>query len=317
MQPSFHNSIALNWNNQTRCFDSRPLKDLSWALSDAATLYGALLVERFRSYDGKYLDLSDHKERLLFGASQFSIDVPAAIADMHANASRLLELNKNVVQQMGDVGIVMLLSPGETADVTTALGTNPTCIMHLVELPYSKLAKWYIDGTDLHLGQNHVVPSSCWSNEIKSRSRLPYFLADAVTTRNQLDSLAVLTTTRGFVSDTSVANLLMVDMRGSFISPKKEDILVGCTLRAIERLLQKCDIAIQFRDIEPGEIANAGEVLLTGSTGGAWFANSFGGKRIGAGKERTQFLKLAQLWREHVGMDYVAQSIARATRNLT
>jgi branched-chain amino acid aminotransferase len=316
MQPSFRNSIALAWNNHTRCFDERPLKDLSWSLSDAATLYGALLVERFRSYEGKFLDLSDHKKRMLKGASPFAIEVPSAIADMPANASRLLELNQNVAQQVGDVGIAILLSPGETSDDTVALGTRPTCIMHLIELPYSRLAKWYTEGADLCLGQNHVVPSSCWPNEIKSRSRLPYFLADSVTKRNQLDSLAVLTTTQGFVSDTSVANLLIVDERGHFISPRKEDILVGCTLRAVERLLQKCDTAIQFRDIEPNEIASASEVLLTGSTGGVWFANTFGGRRIGPGNDRTQFQKLAQLWREHVGMDYVAQSIVRATRNL-
>ena len=317
MQPSFPNSIAIHWKHESQCFESIALKDLSWSLSDAATLYGALLVERFRTYNGRHLDLTDHVERLLLGAGQFSIDVPDAIADMHANASRLLALNETLVQQVGDVGIVMLLSPGETANASTPLGTRPTCMMHLVELPYSKLAKWYIEGSDLCLGQNHVVPRSCWSNQVKSRSRLPYFLSDAVATRNQQDSLSVLTTTRGFVSDTSVANLLMVDVQGNFISPRKEDILVGCTLQAVERLLQKCDITIQFRDIEPHEIANASEVLLTGSTGGIWFANILDGRRIGVGSKRIQYQKLTELWRGHVGMDYVAQSIARATRNLT
>jgi len=188
-------------------------------------------------------------------------------------------------------------------------------MMHLIELPYRKLAKWYTDGTDLSLGSNRVVPSDCWSNQLKSRSRLPYFLSDAVATRGSADSLAVLTTMRGTISDTSVANLIIIDSSGKFISPKREDILVGCTLRVVERLLQKCDITIQFRDVQPSDLANASEVLLTGSTGGVWFANTFEGLRIGTGTERKQFQKVSQLWKEHVGMDYVAQAIAKASIN--
>ena len=312
MHPSFHNSIALRWDHTTQSFKSILRKELSWSVSDAATFYGALLVERFRTYGGNHLDLSDHKERLLLGASQFAIDVPAVISDLDAHAAHLLELNKSLVQQIGDLGIVFLLSPGETSDCTTALGTRPTCMMHLIELPYRKLARWYTHGIDLSLSSNRVVPSDCWSNQLKSRSRLPYFLSDAVATKNNADSLAVLTTTRGTVSDTSVANLIIIDSSGKFISPKKEDILVGCTLRVVERLLQKCDIAIQYHDVQPSDLALASEVLLTGSTGGVWFANTFDGHRIGTGTQKMQFQKVSQLWREHVGMDYVAQALASA-----
>ena len=305
----------MRWDHPTQSFGSILRKDLSWSVSDAATLYGALLVERFRTYRGNHLDLSDHKERLLLGASPFAIDVPTVISNLDVNAAQLLELNKSVVQQIGDVGIVFLLSPGETSDCTTALGTRPTCMMHLIELPYNKLAKWYTDGTDLSLGSNRVVPSDCWPNQLKSRSRLPYFLSDALATKGSADALAVLTTMRGTISDTSVANLIIIDSSGKFISPKREDILVGCTLRVVERLLQKCDIAIQFRDVQPSDLANASEVLLTGSTGGVWFANTFEGLRIGTGTERRQFQKVSQLWKEHVGMDYVAQAIAKASIN--
>ena len=315
MHSSFHNTIALRWDHPTQSFGSILRKDLSWSVSDAATLYGALLVERFRTYGGNHLELSDHKERLLLGASQFAIDVPTVIPDLDANAAQLLKLNKSVVQQNGDVGIVFLLSPGETCDSTTALGTRPTCMMHLIELPFRKLATWYTDGTDLSLGSNRVVPGDCWSTQLKSRSRLPYFLSDAVATKNCADSLAVLTTLRGTISDTAVANLIIVDSTGKFVSPKKEDILVGCTLRVVERLLQKCDIAIQFRDVQPSDLASASEILLTGSTGGVWFANTFDGLRIGMGAERKQFQKVSQLWKEHVGMDYVAQAVAKASTN--
>ncbi len=309
MQSSCHNSIALLWSHQDQKFKPIQRLDLVWSISDAATLYGALLVERFRTYRGIHVDLSDHKERLLLGAREFAIDVPPAVANLNAGVAQLLELNRSVIQQSGDVGIVVLLSPGDTSD-DNALGTRPTCMMHLVELPHRKLAKWYIEGTDLYLGSKHVVPSGCWSNQVKSRSRLPYFLSDSATNRHKPESLAVLTTERGFISDTSVANLLVVDTNGTIVSPKKEDILVGCTIRVVERLLHKCNIAIQFRDILPSDLINASEVLLTGSSGGVWFANTFEGQQIGKGQARTQFQKISQLWKEHVGLDYIAQAVA-------
>ena len=108
---------------------------------------------------------------------------------------------------------------------------------------------------------------------------------------------------------------IVVDASGQFISPKKQDILVGCTLRVVERLLQKCNIAIQYRDVQPSDLANASEILLTGSTGGVWFANTFDGTRIGTGTQRKHFQKVSQLWKEHVGMDYVAHAVAKASAN--
>ena len=182
--------------------------------------------------------------------------------------------------------------------------------MHLIELPFRKLAKWYTEGADLCPGSKQVVPSVCWSNQVKSRSRLPYFLSDLAATKNNRELLAVLTTESGHIADTSVANILVVDADGTFLSPKKEDILVGCTIRVVERLLQARDIAIQYRDILPRDLVRASEVLLTGTTGGVWFANTFDGHRIGNGQPRTQFQKVAQLWKEHVGLDNIAQAVA-------
>jgi len=310
MHTSFHDSIALRLDLSALQFETVQLQNLSWSIADAGTLYGAILVERFRTYGCQLLDIADHKVRLLHGASQFAIDNSSVAFELEENVNRLLESNRDLVHRCGDVSVVVLLSPGEQLH-NTVLGSRPTCLMHLSPLPFAKLARWYTQGTDLSMGAFQAVPGPCWPNQIKSRSRLPYFLSDARATATQSDSLAVLTTTRGSISDTSAANLLLVDGKGEFVSPPKEDILVGCTLQSIERLLNSKSVRIHFRDIEPDELSRASEIILTGSSGGIWPVRSIDGKRIGSGGGRPKLRMLTELWKEHVGMDFVAQAMTQ------
>ena len=309
MHPLFHDSIALRLNHSTSQFEPVRRHELNWSISDAGTLYGAILVERFRTYGSKLLDLSDHRSRLLFGAIELGIDVsliPTSIEDI---AKQLIGLNEDLVKRCGDVGLVLLLSPGVQSP-NTALGKHPTCMLHLNEIPISKLDKWYKNGIDLAIGTYRTVPSGCWPNQMKSRSRLPYFLSDALATEQHADTLSILTTMHGTISDTSIANILIVDKNGEISSPRKQDILVGCTLKAIERILNDRNNPIHFRDIDPKELACASEVLLTGSTGGVWFAKSVNGIEIGTNGDRPKLRLLTDLWKEHVGIDFVAQASA-------
>ncbi|HUP81744.1 MAG TPA: aminotransferase class IV [Pirellula sp.] len=311
MHLSFPNSVALRFDHKTCQFESVRFQDLAWSVTDAGTLYGAILVERFRTYGFKLLELHDYEARLSHGAQHFSIDASSFTSELRANANQLLELNRDLVHQCGDVGVVVLASPGEL-NQDNSLGNRPTCIMHLSRLPFEKLNQWYKDGTDLWIGAFQAVPNACWPNQIKSRSRLPYFLSDAISSAKRADSLSVLTTSRGTISDTSVANVLLVDEKGHFVSPPKEDILIGCTLQAVERLLNIHSKQIQYRNIEPKEFARASEVILTGSTGGVWFARSINGTRMGLDNGQPKLRLLIDLWKTHVGIDYIEQAAQRA-----
>ncbi len=307
MQSPFVDSIALRWDHTTNKLDPIPFKDLSWSVSDSGTLFGAILVERFRSYGGRLLDLSDYQQRLHAGANTFGIDLSLVSLEVKANAERLLALNRDLVEQYGDISVVLLLSPGEASSQGT-FGKMPTLMMHVSQLPFAKLDQWYQNGVDLLLGNCRVVPNACWPKQIKCRSRLPYFLSDAIGTSSQANALSVLTTSNGNVADTSVANLLLVTSCGELTSPRKEDILVGCTLQAIERLLLVRGVPIHYCDVTSIMLQEASEVILTGSNGGVWFARSMDGVRIGSSSNRSQSKQLIELWKQHVEFDFVEQA---------
>lgn len=304
---SLHDSIALRFDHASQNFEPVPLQQLSWALDDIGTLYGAILVERFRTYGSKCIDLSDYRTRLEFGAKQLGIALPSQVADLAKCATQLLELNTSCLQGNRDVSVVVLVSPGVPSP-QNPYGSRPTCMMHLSELPFPKLHDWYQNGTYLSLAPFQLVPNQCWPSQMKTRSRLPYLLSDASVSGANSKSLALLMTTKGSIADTSVANILMIDKASNIISPPKEGYLVGCTLLAMERLLKRANIAITYRDIDPAELFEASEVLLTGSSGGIWFAGFINGRRIGQDSTRPRYHQLAELWKDFVGIDFVAQA---------
>jgi branched-subunit amino acid aminotransferase/4-amino-4-deoxychorismate lyase len=101
---------------------------------------------------------------------------------------------------------------------------------------------------------------------------------------------------------------LIVDASGNISSPESEDMHFGCTLKAINRLLKKRKIEIQFRDLNVEDVLAASEVILVGSSGGVWSASSLNNSRIGNWTQRPMHELLRDIWMDHVGTDYIAQA---------
>lgn len=315
MPASFRESLALRLDPDSQRFECVPLKNLSWSIHDVGTMYGAILVERFRTYGGRMFDLDDRSARLFQSASLLTIESQAIETEFEVNCQRLLDLNHELVQVSGDVSIVVLLSPGEVVEKTNGHGHSPSCMFHLSPLPFGKLANWYQHGTPLTTGRYSSVPAQCWPTQIKSRSRLPYILSASNAPESQPESLAVLKTVRGTIADTSVANLLVVNQDHTIASPGNGEVLLGCSLQLAERLLSRVGKSIEYRDILESELVSAREILLTGSSGAVWNAISLDGRVIG-GEARGEVVGiLTELWKNHVGMDFVDQAIQLAEAN--
>jgi branched-subunit amino acid aminotransferase/4-amino-4-deoxychorismate lyase len=313
MPASFRDSLALQLNPHSRAFDSVPFASLSWSIHDVGTLYGAILVERFRTYGGRLVGLSQRTDRLFYAAKLLHINTEWIESQFEANCLRLLAINRGLIEQEEDASIVVLLSPGESDETGRPSLSGPTCMFHLSPLPFSKLADWYRNGTPLVWGEFSTVPSSCWPTEIKSRSRMPYLLSSMNVSPQPCRSLAVLKTSRGTIADTSVANVLTVSATGEVASPPKADILVGCTLTKSVQLLAELGIEVVFRDLNESDFLDAREVILSGSSGGIWHACSINGVKIGGGSKGDIAIQLSKLWKEYVGLDFEQQAYRHAS----
>lgn len=274
-----------------------PLNQLTWSVTDVGTTHGAILVERLRTLGGRLFALEAHLDRLAEGAAKIGIAWSSKETQRLAEVCReLLDRNIDLVQTAGDVGLVLVISPGDPG-IERRNALQPTVMAHLSPIPFGQLADWYRSGTALHLSSVRNVPKECWSPSIKTRSRLQYFLAD----QERTGSVAVLLSTRCTVTETSISNLLVLGQDDVLRSPPLEDILWGVSLHTVLKLAETIGLPVEFCDLDPESLRTASEVLMTGSTGCLWSAVSIDGKPIGDGKPGRICRRLQSAWEELVG----------------
>lgn len=285
----------------------RPSADVSLSLDDLGSLQGATLVERLRTVNGVPLDVQEHLERLKRSAEELAIQWPRYLSDevVHQCAKR-----NRAVHAAPDFGIVILLTPGHAH--AAPLGGAPTVIVHSVDLQWTGLSHWYQFGQPLIVAANRNVPGQCWSPHMKTRSRMHYFLADQQARSSQLSFAgAAMLSTDGHVTESSVANLLIVQGE-HIISPPIESVLHGLSLRRTVRLAQQLGIEVRYEPI-PLEVAQRGAaILLTGSSGCLWPASQLGDRCFDNPVENPIYKSLRQAWVDEIGLDYTAQAIEHA-----
>jgi branched-subunit amino acid aminotransferase/4-amino-4-deoxychorismate lyase len=311
--PAFRNSQALRWNSALRHWEPIALDECGWSLHDAGALYGAIVVERFRTLGGRLFDLPDRWERFSLGLQVLNVDFELSQPNFEKAFLRLLELNRDLVAVAGDVNLVAVASPGELGDDQS----GPTVVLHVSPLSWTRLASWYRFGTPLFLSNYSAVPDSCWPTQMKTRSRLPYYLSELELGKKQrtsldrslVEALPLLKTSHGAIADTALANIVIVDKHGMVRSPAIESVLEGCSLKLATRLLRKIKIDLIRSDVTLPDLYEAREVWLTGSSGCIWRASSLDGRDLGADKAFTLYGQLKAEWVRHVGHDFEQQAI--------
>ena len=309
---AFPNSIAY------RNGDWLPCKNLSWSVTDLATTQGVMLVERLRTAGGRLFDCPLHVDRLRTSAALVGLECDDLLSSLVAVIEGLVHENRDFIQFHRDVGIVVLLSPGDPG-LAKHQQFSPTLMMHLTPIPFSQLHSWYEHGCRIHVSETRNVPPESWSPWIKTRSRLQYYLADnPVVTKMEKstgsarkpvpDSIAVLLSTRGHVTETSISNLILLDQQGELRSPAKCDILQGVSLSKVESIAAKLGVTMAYGNLSSDDFRDAQEILMTGTTGFVWSAVEFEGTQIGDGSPGPLCKAIQNAWSESLGFDFVAQS---------
>jgi branched-chain amino acid aminotransferase len=311
--PALLDSIAFCWNPSSQTFEETIAGSLTLSAFDLGTLFGAILVERIRTFGGKAVDFKRNLSRLEKGASVFGILEPVIWEKIRLAVPDLIAANQLVVERAEDVSVVIAMTPGAPQSNGPRLG--PTCFLHIDSIPFSRLSQWYQKGTPLRSVTNTAVPNACWPTSIKTRSRLPYYLSDVSIQHVPDYPLALLSTLSGHVADTAVANVVLLKQDGRMVSPSREHVLQGCSLGTLSELLEELDQGIEYRDVEWHELKNAREVILVGTAGCVWNASSLDGVPIGIDRhttiDETQSItkRLQSAWINRVGFDFVEQAI--------
>lgn len=292
-----HNSIA--WKNGQWL----PFHEVNLALDDWGVLQGAIVVDRLRTINSLPLDVELHLLRLRANCETVGIRLSeSSIENISELAKVIRECAQHNLSRLSnqDFSIVVLVTPG-----TTSGDREPTVIVHVQPLNRAAIQHWHTHGQQLIVSDRCNVPAACWPPNLKTRSRLHYYLADRAANRQgSPHCAAVLLDLAGNITETSAANILCVDRQSVLHCPPMEDILQGISLQRTLRLVNALSMRVEHHPISVDFAEDASEVILTGTSGCIWPASQFGQHSIQNPTEQSVYRQLLDAWIADVGCDF-------------
>lgn len=272
-----------------------PHTEMRISVDDSGFRQAVTAVERLRTYQGRIFALEAHLRRWEWSTSKLGIAPLPSVEAIAAYLAELLDRNQPLISRESDIGITMFATPGAEP------GGGPTFGLHLNRLHHEKIDLHREFGQPIIVSDVQQPASACWPRSIKTRARIHYYLADAFARQHRDDSLGVLLDEDGSITETSTSNIAIVQ-QGQIVSPAADRVLAGVTQLMIELLAQDMSLSWNKTPISVEQLVQADEVLLMGTDGGIWFANSVSNHPIAGGQPGEVYLRLRRQFDQLVGL---------------
>ena len=135
-----------------------------------------------------------------------------------------------------------------------------------------------------------------------------YFLADRQARSRYPGSRALMRDEQGFVTETTTANIVLVEGGSRLVTPPRHKILPGISLAALGDLAGKLGVALEERDLRPEDLLSADEVFMTATSNCLLPVVQLNGQPIASGKPGAMYRRLLAAWGSEVGLDIAAQA---------
>lgn len=241
------------------------VRDMAIAIDDAGFFQGVTAVERLRTWGGRLPLVDSHLLRFQHTIAALHIEGLPDTEGLRSLIGQLLSRNRSGT----DTGIVLFATPGRKGGPADAGNVQPTLGLHQTPLDHARLEALRQDGQPLVVTAVRQPSPECWPRHIKVRSRIHYYLADRIARDVDPTALGVLLDDDGSITETSMANILIV-RDGRLVVPPPDRILPGVTLATVCQLASERGIVVERQPISVAWLRAADEVLLTGTEPGVW-----------------------------------------------
>jgi branched-chain amino acid aminotransferase len=227
---------------------------------DHGLLYGDGIYEGLRCYSGYVFQLNEHLERLQQSAKSLRINIPFSFEKMKYFIIETLRQNN-----LHNAYIRLIITRGVGAmgpDPRTC--TEPNVIIITEDLPNVHGASVKDKGLSLVIVSTRRDSVQGTSHEIKSLNYLNSIMARMEANEYNSDD-AILLDPQGFISESTICNIFMVDGNKLITPCSSNGILKGITRQMVMDIAKEIGLEIEERNITPHELINAKEVFLTGT----------------------------------------------------
>ena len=282
------------------------------SIYDSALMFGDMVFEMTRSFNGEQWKLRRHLERLYSGIKILRIPMPISIEEMEKAVLETIEINKPLFEKDDEHRVMIDVSRGLLSLYHNIpnlhKGTNVIIADFPLKWTVQNCSHLYDTGINLHVTSQRAIPSQLMEPKIKNRSRLFYLMANIEASMVKGEDIwALLLDVNGYIAEGTGSNFFMVK-NNKIYTPRGKDILRGITMETIvKEIAPSLDIEVIEKDIEPFDVYESDECFLTSTPFCVLPCVTLNKLKIGNGKPGKITNLLLEKWGENVNVNIVDQ----------
>ena len=282
--------------------------DAKISIYDSALMFGDMVFEMTRSFQGIQFKLREHLDRLFDGLKILRIEIPIDKNQLEDLCYQTIEVNKPFFADTDEHRLMIDVSRGALGIYQRIDGLHKGPNIIIADFPLrwtvSNMGPLFSQGINAVIPSQRAIPSSFMDPKIKNRSRLFYLMANIEVSQYEgNNNWALLIDSDGFITEGTGDNFFIVK-KGKIYTPEGRNILLGISRQyVIDELGPSLGFNVIEKNIEPYDVYTADEAFLTGTPFAMLPVTSLNGIVIGSGKPGKVFKSLLQAWSKNVGVD--------------
>ena len=289
-----------------------PEAEAKISIYDSALMFGDMVFEMTRSFDGHQFKLREHIDRLFVGLSILRIPMPLTKDELEQACYQTIEANKSVFNDDDEHRLMIDVSRGLLGIYEGIEGLHKGTNIVIADFPLrwtvSSMSSLFETGINAVVTSQRAIPASLMDPKIKNRSRLFYLMANIEASQYEGDNnWALLLDTDGFVSEGTGDNFFIIK-DGVIYTPEGRNILRGISRQyIIDEVGPQLGLPVVEKNLELYDVYTADEAFMTGTPFCMLPVTSINSIAIGSGKVGPVFSKLLSAWSANVNIDIKSQ----------
>ena len=289
-----------------------PEAEAKISIYDSSLMFGDMVFEMTRSFNGKQFKLKEHIERLYVGISILRIPINISKEEMEKACYETIEANKPFFSDSDEHRLLIDVSRGLLGiyENIEELRKGPNVLIADFPLKWtvSSMGHLFDTGINAVITSQRAIPASLMDPKIKNRSRIFYLMANIEASQFEGENnWALLLDTDGFIAEGTGDNFFIIK-NGVIYTPEGRNILRGISRQyIIDELAPELDIKVIEKNIEPYDVYTADEAFMTGTPFCMLPVTSLNGIKVGDGEVGPIFTRILNKWSMNVNVDIKEQ----------